>query len=73
MATNVVFKNPSSTHTLRIRYLDKVPATKDPKTGGLSKPTWAPSNKVDGLIPPGQFLDVWLDGNRRITLEEIPS
>lgn len=67
MPTSVPLRNPSTSHTLRVRYQD---AVRD-KNGKVTS-EWKKAVAVDGLIPPGGFLDVWLGEGRRVIVDELP-
>lgn len=69
MPTNVVLKNLSQLHTLRVRPQDPL---QDAKTEKRVPGKWK-DVPIDGYITPGQTLDVWLGEGRRVILEEMPT
>jgi len=65
MPTNIIVKNTNQINQLKV-----TPETSeiDPKT---HKKVWKAA--VDAFVKPGDFVDVWVGGNQRVTIEELPT
>ena len=72
MPTNIVLKNLSQLHTLKVRPQNFVQedSKNDKKVPGPGKWKDVP---VDGYIKPGESLDLWLGDSRRFIVEELPT
>jgi hypothetical protein len=76
MATNIQIKNPNTVHVLRIRNEDALKEdVKDAdgkKIGEKRTGKWRVVPTAV-LVKPGETADAWVGGDRRITIEELPT
>jgi hypothetical protein len=76
MPTNLQIKNTNVLHVLRVRNEDAVREdVKDESgkvTGNKRTGKWKPV-ATTLLIKPGETGDVWLGGDRRVIIDELPT